>query len=714
MKKILALTVAALLLVGSTLRADEGMWLLPLLDKLNIKDMKKAGLKLSAEDIYSINKSSLKDAVVHFGGGCTGEMISKEGLLLTNHHCGYAQIQQHSSVEHDYLQDGFWAMSRGEELKCPGLTVTFLQSVEDVTARILPELNKTGTEEERAKRFSELSKEIIDTYPKDEFTRVIITPLYSGNMYYLFISKVYKDVRLVGAPPSSIGKFGADSDNWMWPRHTGDFSLFRVYADANGNPANPSDSNVPFKPKNYFKISLKGFQEGDYAMVIGYPGRTFRYMTSPELTEMVKMNEARITIRGARQDVWMKDMQADQKVRIQYSNKYAGSSNYWKNSIGMNEALAKLDVVNTRKQGEDTFKKWTGTTAQRSEAYGQALDLIAQAVSQREKARLSTLILSESLGRTEIFSAAAGLGIGIYTAYKEDKPQELTKAIEIAKERAKNFYKDYSVITDQKTAQVIFPLYMEMSDKSSRPDFFDAISKDYKGNIGWYITDLFANSIFASEEKLNQFLEQPSLDVLENDPAFVATLSIQEKGKELNKDIMPTTELYGKGVRMYMAGLLEMNQNKALYPDANSTMRVTYGNIKSYSPKDGVEYDYVTSLKGVMEKEDPDNWEFVVPAKLKELYTTKDYGQYGKNGKLPVNFIFNGDITGGNSGSPVINAKGELIGTAFDGNWEALSGDVLFEPELQRCINVDIRYTLFIIDKYANAKHLINEMTIVK
>ncbi|MDR0661111.1 MAG: S46 family peptidase [Prevotellaceae bacterium] len=720
MKKILSFIVGLLILASTTLRADEGMWFLPLLEKLNIKDMKKSGCQLTAEQIYSINKSSLKDAVVHFGGGCTGEMISSEGLLLTNHHCGYGQIQRLSSVENDYLQDGFWAMSKSEELMCEGLTVTFLERIEDITGRILPELDKTATEEERAKRFMELSKEITDPLTLDskgersKFIRAYVVPLYGGNVYYLFVSKIYRDVRLVGAPPSSIGKFGGDTDNWIWPRHTGDFSIFRVYADKNGNPAEPSKDNVPYKPKNYFKVSLKGVKEGDFAMVMGYPGRTYRYMTSYELKELVKTNDTRVIIRGARQDVWQKDMRSDQKIRIQYSSKYAGSSNYWKNSIGMNEALAKLDVINTREKGEVDFRRWVNENPQRKAAYGEALDLIAQAVAKREDARLNQLIITECLYRTEVIGAAASLGLGLQMAYQKNDAEAIKQAINSAKERSVNFFKDYNVATDIKAAQVILPLYVELTKKENRPDFFETIESEYNNNAGWYIIDVITNSMFASREKFDAFMCNPNLSDLEKDPAMKTLLSINAKFKDLGKDLNPAADLYSKGFRMYMTGLMEMNKGKAIYPDANSTMRLTYGNVKSYSPRDGVEYEYLTTLTGVIEKEDSNNWEFIVPDKLKELYRNKDYGQYGQNGTQPVNFIFNGDITGGNSGSPVLNGKGEIIGLAFDGNWEALSGDVLFEPDLQRCINVDIRYVLFIIDKYAGAKHLINEMTLVK
>ncbi len=732
MKKLFALAIAMLLMASTALRADEGMWLLPLLDKLNIKDMQKAGCQLTAEQIYNINNSSLKDAVVHFGGGCTAEMISSQGLLLTNHHCGYGQIQRHSSVEHDYLKDGFWAMNKSEELMCQGLTVTFLERIEDVTSRILPELDKTTNEKERAERFTELAKEITDPISMGPdgkpslFVRAIVTPLYGGNTYYLFVSKVYRDVRLVGAPPSSIGKFGADTDNWEWPRQTGDFSIFRVYADKDGNPAEPSKDNVPYKPKNYFKVSTKGIQENDFAMILGYPGRTYRFMTSYELKEMIKTNDTRVTIRGARQDVWQADMDSDQKIRIQYSSKYSGSSNAWKKSIGMNQAFAKLGVVSAREKDEAKFRQWVNQNPQRKAAYGNALDLISQAVTTRQDANLNLLIMTECLLRTEVIGAARSLGFGLYEAYQEKdddkrdevkKEEDIKEAIKQAKERAVNYFADYNQPTDIKTAKVIFPLYIELTKKENRPDIFKTIETSYGNDAVRYITEIITNSMFGNEAKFNAFIENPSLAALEKDPAMVALLSINAKMDELDKAIEPAAELYSKGFRQYIAATMQIKEaeGKALYPDANSTMRLTYGNVKSYSPRDAVDYLYYTTLTGVMEKEDPNNWEFIVPDKLKELYKNKDYGQYGlSNGTMPVNFIFTGDITGGNSGSPVLNGKGEIIGLAFDGNWEALSGDVLFEPDLQRCINVDIRYVLFVIDKYAGATHLVNEMTLVK
>ena len=723
MKKLqhLLLVSIAVMLV-KPIYADEGMWLLPLLEKLNARAMKERGLKLNAADIYSINKTSLKDAVVIFGGGCTGELISNQGLVLTNHHCGYGAIQQHSSVEHDYLADGFWARTRSEEIPTPGLTVVFLDSIADVTNQIFPELEKTSNEKDRAQKYGELSQKIIQSLNKDPRKfRVTITPLFGGNMYYLFVYKVYTDVRMVGAPPSSIGKFGADTDNWMWPRHTGDFALFRIYADKDGNPADYSPNNIPYRPKHHLPISLRGVQENDFAMILGYPGSTQRYMTSWEIKERTDIsNDIRIKVRGVRQELMMEDMLADQKVRIQYSSKYAGSSNYWKNSIGMNQALKKLNVAERKLEQEVAFTQWVNANAQRKEKYGDALPLIQQAVEGREMALYATMYLNECIrSGSEIIGFARNF-IPYYetmkkTAKDNSDNELIARFPSTMTDRNQSYFKDYNLSTDQKISKAMFKLFAEDVDREDRPDYFQIIRSDFRGDYGKFVDEMFSTSIFVAEDKVNAFLANPSVDVLENDLAFKMALSVTDKANELSAVSAHYSELFGKGFRLYMSGLLEMNAGKAMYPDANFTMRLTYGSVKGYEPADGAYYNYITTLKGVMEKEDPANWEFEVPDKLKELYAKKDFGQYAaKNGAMPANFIFNGDITGGNSGSPVINGRGELIGIAFDGNWEAMSGDIAFEPDLQRCINVDVRYILFIIDKYAGAKHLIDEMTIVK
>ncbi|MDR1681329.1 MAG: S46 family peptidase [Prevotellaceae bacterium] len=706
-------------------RADEGMWLLPLIERLNLQDMQHKGLRLTAEQIYSINNSSLKDAVVIFGSGCTGEMISNRGLLLTNHHCGYSHIQQLSSIEHDYLQDGFWAPTEADEIPASGLFVMFLENITDVSDRFNTALDSTTTEKERQAKIEEISEQIEqqEKAARSPHTYVQVMEFFGGNAFYKLTYTFYTDIRFVGAPPSSIGKFGADTDNWMWPRHTGDFSLFRVYADRDGNPAPYSPDNVPYTPKHYFPISLAGVQPDDFAMVIGYPGSTSRYYTSWEVEErMTVSNSPRIRIRGVRQELMMEDMQADPKVRIQYASKYATSSNYWKNSIGMNKALKKLRVVDRKQAQEAAFDKWAQADPQRVQRYGDVLNRIRQAVEGRGNTERSLLHISECLSRGSEIIGFARAFITCYEALaRPDKNADDSATIArfpftIAR-RMESFFKDYNLPTDRKISEAMFRLYAELEPQSA-DDLFPSVKKKYRSDVGFgkYTGDLFRRTMFTDRAKIEAWLANPNtkarIRALENDPAFALALAVSKKTEALGRETAPFDEQLSAGVRLYMAGLMEMNPKKAFYPDANFTMRLTYGQVKGYHPADGVTNSYLTTLKGVIEKEDPDNWEFAVPAKLKELYYSGDFGAYGENGEMPVNFIFNGDITGGNSGSPVLNARGELIGTAFDGNWEAMSGDIAFEPDLQRCINVDIRYVLFIIDKFAGATRLIDELEI--
>lgn len=715
MKRTGTFILGLFLLVSPLLRADEGMWLLPLLEKLNIGTMTRMGLKLSAEDIYSINHSSLKDAIVIFDGGCTGEIVSDQGLLLTNHHCGYGAIRKHSSTEHNYLEDGFWAPTQKDELPNPGLRVTFLVRMEDVTDQIIPALSDTMSEDTRAQTISEISGKIVKKATDSTDYQASVRSFFSGNRYYLLVYEIYKDVRFVGTPPSSIGKFGGDTDNWMWPRHTGDFSVFRVYMSPDGKPAEYSPDNVPLKPKHYLPVSLKGVHPGDFAMIIGYPGGTSRYMTSWEIDEVMNItNPNRVKIRGTRQEILWKDMMASEKVRIQYAEKYSMSSNYWKFSIGQNQDLKKLNVKARKLALEKKFRNWVSRDPEREKKYGQALDLIKDAIENRADYRYASQYLSEALIRgSEVIHFTYSLR-GLEMALQSDDIQQIRKTVETAKKTAKEFFKDYNPPTDKAASKAMFRLYAENVKPEFQPDIFAMIRKKYKNNFDKYIDNMFNKSVFVNEQRFHAFLQNPKLKTLLKDPAYDAAQSIFNEYFYLLGQETQFDEELNKGHRLYMAGLMEMFPKKIFYPDANFTMRLTYGTVEGYDPRDAVHYKYFTTLKGVMEKEDPDNYEFIVPEKLKELYKSKDFGRYGEDGIMHVCFITNNDITGGNSGSPVMNGNGELIGLAFDGNWEAMSGDIAFENSLQRCIVVDIRYVLFIMDKFSGARHLVDEMTIME
>jgi cytochrome c556 len=716
MKKIFIAIISMMFIFNSSVKADEGMWLLPLIQQLNIEKMQQMGCELSAEEIYSVNNTSLKDAIVIFGRGCTGEVISDKGLVLTNHHCGYGAIQQHSTPTNDYLKDGFWAMSMNEEIATPGLSVTFLVKIEDVTEKVNAVFTDDMTETARQDSASIMGKRISSEATKGTNYKGRVQNFFGGNKYYLLVYETFTDIRMVGAPPSSIGKFGADTDNWMWPRHTGDFSLFRIYADKDNNAADYSPDNVPYKPKHHLPVSIKGIEKNDFAMTLGYPGGTDRYMTSMEIEESINItNTNRIYIRGIRQELLLEDMLEDDVIRIKYASKYSGSANYWKNSIGMNKALKTLKIVDKKKKEETLFTDWVNASSDRKAKYGEALPLIKKYNDASGDLVHSRQYISESLLRgTELMYFASGMSKyeKVFNSDDEEKIKETVKGI---KAKARKFYKNYNAPTDQKVAKAMFKIFAQNVDKKYQPDVFTTIETKYKNNYSKFIDNVYEKSMFTDSVKLWAFLENPSTKKLAKDPAYIAANSIYSKYSAIGGELKPMYADLDKGHRLYIAGILEKNEGKAMYPDANFTMRLSYGSVLDYYPMDAVHYDYITTLKGVMEKEDADNWEFVVPAKLKELYKAKDYGQYAlANGEMPVAFLSTNDITGGNSGSPVINGKGELIGTAFDGNWEAMSGDIVFEKELQRCINVDVRYTLFIIEKFAGAKRLIDEMTIVK
>ena len=691
MKKVLFTFVAAMMAFSAA--ADEGMWLLPYLQKMNIKDMKAKGLKLSAEDIYSINDSSLKDAIVIFGGGCTGEIVSDKGLIFTNHHCGYGSIQALSSVEHDYLKYGFWANSYEEELPVPGLSVRFVRAIEDVTAQMVGNIPSIAGEEERQAAIREnmkgLSVELSKKYPGKS---VQIVPFFGGNQYFAFAYEIYTDVRLVGTPPSSIGKFGGETDNWMWPRHTGDFSIFRVYADKDNKPAAYSKDNQPYRAERHLEISLAGYKAGDFSMVMGFPGSTERYMTSYEIDQMLEVeNPQRIYIRGERQKILWEAMEASDEIRIKYASKYAGSSNYWKNSIGMSRGLKKLNIKAQKQAQEQEYQKWANENTLPEEGLIDALPKIKEATEKLTALEGATQYLNEAFIRAV----------------------EIIQVARMDEERYDSFYKDYDVALDRKVAKRMLTIARENMRKEDLPSIYtDVIDAKFGGNIEAYVDWLYDNTVFASAATAKAASKQ----VRNADPAYVLAQSVVTKLVSYSPEIQKLRPLYNEGHRLYIAGLMRQKPNKAWASDANFTIRLTYGSILPYNPADAITYNYFTTLEGVIAKEDKTNpLEFTVEEKLKELYAKKDYGQYAdKDGKLHVGFLCNLDITGGNSGSPVLDGKGRLIGLAFDGNWEAMSGDIAFEHELQRCIAVDIRYVLFVVDKFANCQHIMKELTISK
>lgn len=702
--------------------ADEGMWMLTDLKKQNAAVMQDLGLDISIDKVYCPDSISLKDAVVHFGGGCTGEVISAEGLVLTNHHCGYQYIQQHSAVEHDYLTDGFWAMSREQELPCEGLTITFIDRILDVTDYVQEQLKKDEDPEGLnylspsylstvAKRFAK--KENIKT---DDFAVLELKPFYGANKYYLFVKTVYKDIRMVGAPPSSIGKFGADTDNWMWPRHCGDFSIFRIYASKDGKPANYAADNVPLKVKKHLAINMNGIKEGDFTFVMGFPGRNWRYMISDEVEErMQTTNFMRDTVRGVRLRVLGEKMAKDAKTRIQYAAKYASSANYWKNAIGMNEGLVSLKVLDRKKDEQKRLLAFGDETG--NESYRQAYESIKQIVAKRHDAVYHQQAIYEALMLGTEFSKIPDTDKLLEALEKNDK-KGIKAAITALQEQGRKFFnKDYSTVVDRKVSKQLLALYAQLIPAGQRISIFKVIDGQFAGSTDAFVDACFDRSIFRSSKALAAFLQNPSADKLKKDLMVQYAKSVKEGYKATDEAMKAETNAYNRAHKTWVAGMLALKQKegKAIYPDANSTLRLTYGKIGSYEPADGKEYLYYTTLKGVMEKEDPENPEFVVSPKLKELYEKKDFGPYAMaDGRMPVCFVTATDNTGGNSGSPVFNSKGELIGVGFDRNYEGLTGDIAYNPQLQRAACVDIRYVLFVIDKYAGAKHLIDELTIVR
>ncbi|MFR9650193.1 MAG: S46 family peptidase [Rikenellaceae bacterium] len=800
MRRVFVLFVA-LFSVASTLKADEGMWLLPQMERVNYSAMKQMGLKLTAEQIYSATRPSIKDAVVIFGGGCTGEIVSPDGLLFTNHHCGFSSIQMLSSIDNDYLKDGFWALDRNGELPVPGLSVKFIRAIVDITPEVLGNVPSISSGEERDKIIGENIKSIINDFndyklfiPRitllfsggemdgaesllssleevrgvdgvrvtldGEFTvvdialspslsnrnaakshntisqivassdiasrlvdlsplyndfkslgnSISIKPFFGGNQYFMFITDSYSDVRLVGAPPQSIGKFGGETDNWMWPRHTGDFSIFRVYAGEDNRPAKYSAKNRPYQSEEYLKISTAGYDIGDFTMILGFPGSTSRYITSYEVDELLEItNPQRIAIREARQDILKERMAQDDKVRIQYASKYATSSNYWKNAIGMSRGLRRLEVKDKKLAEQEAFQAWAVANTLPQEGYIDALSLIKEGKEGSASLYASLQYLSEAAVIAMNFtSIIRGLDPKLVTGVPRKERGEIARGIE-------RLYKDYDAATEREVS--VKMLQMMMVNMEHKPALFaEVIEGEFSGDVERYVDYIYDNSHFATQQRATDFVMNfSSRSEFEADPAVKLTSAIYAQMAELSGKIEPFEDMVDEGSRKYIAGRMMQNPDKRFYPDANFTMRLTYGQVLPYSPQDGVLYNHITTLKGVVDKEDVDNpTEFTVEPRLKEIYHSEDYGTYiDKSGVMAVNFLSNNDITGGNSGSPVLNSRGELIGLVFDGNWEAMSGDIAFESELQRSISLDIRYMLLIIDKYAGARWILDELEIV-
>jgi hypothetical protein len=707
-----------MILSAVKVQADEGMWLPQLLKQLNEADMRLRGLQISAADIYSADSISLKDAIVLFGGGCTGEVISGSGLVLTNHHCGFSQIQEHSTLEKNYLRDGFWAKELSDEIPCPGLSVTFIVKIEDVTSRIMPLLSDTMTESQRNDVIKNASAEIEKTAVKGTGYEARVRQFYSGNEFYLITTETFDDIRMVGAPPSSIGKFGGDTDNWMWPRHTGDFSIFRIYADRNNKPAEYNAENIPFTPRKFFPISLKGVKEKDFTMVYGFPGRTQEYISSFATETIIGVNNPnRIKARDERLRIIDEAMRKSEELHLKYADKQSSISNGWKKMRGETKGLREANVIELKRRYEKDFRRWSTSDPQRNIRYGEVLPKLEELYTTNRAYIHANDFYAEAAFAPEIISWAGkmrkmddALQSGDTASVRKQKEQLLVGYAA--------FYKDYDIATDKALTASMIRLFNENVADSLKPVAFTEMRQRYNGDFNRWTEDLFKKSMFDDSAEVRRFLLLPDAakkSKLTEDAAFLTADALYDY---YTANIAPKITSFSQEVnrlnRLYMAGQREFEPQRAFYPDANSTLRVTYGVVKGYEPRDGIYYEYQTYLDGIAEKYVDGSEEFDVPDKLLQLHQSKDYGRYGVNGKLPVAFIATNHTTGGNSGSPVINARGELIGTNYDRVWEGTMSDILYNPEICRNITLDIRYTLFIIDRFANAQRLIREMKIIE
>ena len=720
MKKVI-LTSIAIILVSMIIRADEGMWIPALLQR-NEAEMQAMGMKITADDIYSINHSSMKDAVVLFGGGCTGELVSEQGLLLTNHHCGFDWIQRHSTVEHDYLTDGFWAMTPEEELPCPGLTAIMLKNMVDVTEKVLFGITNQTTDEERAEIIQNNIKGIIESAKKDTDYEVTVESFYIGNQYFLMYNEVFKDVRMVGAPPSNIGKFGGDTDNWVWPRHTGDFSIFRIYVDKDGKPAEYGEDNVPYKPDYHFTISLNGVEEGDFTFVFGYPARTNEYLPSVAVNQEANViYPVVVDLRTQILDIYNKYQERDAKVRIQYASKHASLGNGWKKWMGVIEGIRNFKGIEKKQAFEDAYLNWCNENRGRI-PYMHALNDFTPVYEEYEKYRMATTYLTEAGLSIELIDFAAFFNV-LTTMTKETPQEEVEMMINSLRIATTEFFKDYYQPIDEEVAVAMLTAYRDNQPEDFRPEILNEIDKKYKGDVKAYVNYIFGKSIFTSEEKVNKLLDNFKVGKakkLAKDPALIAynsminfyVANVKDKANECNRKINNLRRVYMEG---QMQMIPEVYPERNLYPDANFTLRVTYGKVGGFKPKDAVTYRHFTTLDGIMQKENPNIYDYVVTDRLRELYEAKDFGRYAdKDGSMHVAFIAGNHTTGGNSGSPILNANGELLGLNFDRTWEGTMSDLIYDPSICKNISVDIRYVLFLIDKYAGCTRLIDEMTIAE
>jgi hypothetical protein len=714
MRRTFALTFVVVLAGISAMRADEGMWLLHKLQQMNEADMRSKGLRLTAKDIYDINQASLKDAIVRLNGGmCTGEVISSKGLVLTNHHCAYDAIQGFSSTENDYLTQGFFAKALDQEMHIEGFKISFLVRIDDYTARMLEGVTREMTEAQRQEKLAENQAALMKELNADGKKELEMKEFFYGNEFYLFEYKTYRDIRLVGAPPESVGKYGGDTDNWMWPRHTGDFAMLRIYANGDNEPADFSKENKPFVPRRHLKVATDGVQEGDFTMVMGYPGSTDRFLSSHGVRQaLAAYNPSVVDVRDLKLKVMKSHMDADPAVRIQYAAKYAQTANYWKYYIGQSKGLKRLRIEEQKKELEDAFAAWVAASPERQEKYGEALGLI-QSFYEATDATVKGDVYAREAGLVgaDIVLFAVRFSRGAAGLFSED-PEKVKSAQASLTRLAENFFKDYDQATDRDLFVALMSKYRQDIPSHLHPSFFALVQDKHKGDFGRFADQMYAKSFLVDREKCLAFIQKPSKKALDADLAVLAGNSALER--YLSSQASDAQEKFDRGYRLFVQGLREMQPNKAFAPDANSTMRLTYGLVDDYDAADAVHYDYFTTAQGILEKMDNSNPEFVVDARMEKMLLQKDFGRWADaQGELRVCFVHGTDITGGNSGSPVLNANGDLIGLAFDGNWEAMSGDIAFEPELQRTISVDIRYVMWVVDRYAGATNIIQEIDFV-